>query len=50
MDDSQPENKVGRHEVYKFEIPLGNWMPRGEGHESYMMFSLCHKMIIGFST
>merc|ERR1740117_2562454 len=37
-----------------FEITLGNWMPPCRAlvenvHEGYMMFSLMHKMVIGFS-
>merc|ERR1719329_30361 len=37
-----------------FEITLGNWMPPCRAlvenvHEGYMLFSLAHKMIIGFS-
>merc|ERR1719223_2026621 len=43
-----------RSTLTMFEITLGNWMPPCRAlvenvHESYMIFFLCHKLIIGFS-
>jgi len=64
LDDSQPfavrdevfmfYGTFARSFLTMFEITLGNWMPPCRAlvehvHESYMVFFLCHKLIIGFS-
>merc|ERR1711983_67735 len=64
VDESIPEDKrlevfkfygtFARAMLTMFEITLGNWMPPCRAlvenvHELYMLFSLAHKLVIGFS-